>query len=113
MAQLPVNYQVQTWNNFFGPINSHNLNGVKNSRQLGKTIKSLQIGQYYMYCELRYCYSCGEKQRLLAKRQELKSQQEAEKARILNEKQDKAYKDILGTLQERAPKQTCLNHLKN
>ena len=71
---------------------------------LGKTIKSLQIGNYYMYCDLKYCFSCGEQKRILAQKQEMKAQIAAEKASKRNKEQDLAYKNYFGYSPGKGPK---------
>ena len=67
---LPYRQQITLWNNFFTEETAELLlRGEATGKTFARKVKENIIGTYYEECELKHCYSCKERLRIIAEKQ--------------------------------------------
>ena len=80
---LPYQKQITLWNNFFTEETAEQrLRMEITGKSFAKKLKENIIGSYYDECELKHCYSCKERLRIIAEKQAKVLKAQAEQREI-------------------------------
>ena len=79
--KLPIYYQTNVWNDHFKEAaNATNID-IYETNKLSKLLKADIIEKYYSFCDLKKCYSCEEKEKIMLKKQQARQEKEEEERR--------------------------------
>ena len=88
---LPYQQQLTLWNNFFTEESAEQLLRAEvTGKTFAKKVKETIIGTYYDECEIKHCYSCKERLRIVAEKQAkiLKAQAEQREKELAKQRQE-------------------------
>ena len=90
---LPYRHQINLWNSFFSEETSELLQVEVSGKSFAKKLKATMLQSYYEECDLKHCYSCKERLRIIAEKQAKVAKAQAEQRALELEKQRKSDED--------------------